>query len=101
MSAAETRMSWVVPSVNSIRRVIFIFIPYAAVELVTSPLVGNDTEKVAKSPTAPETGLTLFTKTKVVNSGLLDEVTVPLGRRVTVASDPSSGLSRVLIAPAP
>jgi hypothetical protein len=101
ISEAETTTSLVVPSRNLICRVSFISIPYAAVELVTSPLVGYDTENVARSPTAPLIGLTEFTKTVVVQSGLVDDVTVPFGLRVTVAIDPIRGLSRVLIAPTP
>ena len=68
---------------------------------MTEPLVGYDTENVARSPTAPLIGLTEFTRTVVVHSGLVAEVAVPLGLSVTVAIVPRSGLSRVLIAPTP
>lgn len=68
---------------------------------MTEPLVGYETENVARSPTAPLIGLTEFTKTVAVQSGLVAEVTVPFGLRVTVAIVPISGLRRVLIAPTP
>jgi hypothetical protein len=71
------------------------------VELVTGPLVGYDTENVARSPTAPLIGDTEFTKTVAVQSGLVADVTVPFGLRVTVAIDPISGLRRVLMPPTP
>jgi len=100
MSAADTKTSRLVPSRNVIRRVIFIVYPYA-VALVTSPLVGNETLNVARSPTAPATGLIELTSTKAVKAGLVGDVAVPLGLITTVAKDPRSGFNKVLIPPIP
>ena len=68
---------------------------------MTEPLVGYDTENVARSPTAPLIGVTEFTKTVAVQSGLVADVAVPFGLRVTVAIVPRSGFRRLLIAPTP
>jgi len=55
-------------------------------------VVGKDTEKVAKSPTAPETGVKLLIRTVAVYAGVAEEAAVPFPAiSVTVPIVPTNG----------
>jgi hypothetical protein len=69
-----------VPSANLINRLnrILVSFGYYEVATVIAPLVGKLTENVAKSPTAPLTGVKLVTSALKLNEGVSAEATVPL-----------------------
>ena len=61
-SLAEQVISFELPAINRMRRLIFIVYPYA-VARDTAPTVGKVTSKVARSPTAPAIGVYCDTST--------------------------------------
>jgi hypothetical protein len=63
--------------INRLNRILVSF-GYYEVATVIAPLVGKLTENVAKSPTAPLTGVKLVTSALKLNEGVSAEATVPL-----------------------
>jgi hypothetical protein len=71
--------------INRLNRILVSFY-YGVVVTVIAPLVGNDTLKVARSPTAPLTGVKLVTSALKLYEGVVADAAVPLPAISTIGT---------------